>query len=122
MANNWKKSALDALKKTKDSATEAASQVQKKYDSLDVKTKVERTSSQLKQVLEESGLSDTLKSASKSVDHQLSTLSGQKVLELVEERLALQAQYNDLLAEKLEQALLRIETLESESGSLRKAK
>ena len=42
----------------------------------------------------------------------MDVISGKKLLELVEQRLELQAQYNDVLATKLDEALQRIAALE----------
>ena len=44
---------------------------------------------------------------------KLDQMAGSHILELVEERLETQKQYNDILATKLEEALQRIEALES---------
>ncbi|MDD3021335.1 MAG: hypothetical protein PHX61_10245 [Alphaproteobacteria bacterium] len=46
------------------------------------------------------------------VKEGLDSVSGQKMYDLVQERLAVQDQYNDVLAAKLHEALERIETLE----------
>lgn len=54
----------------------------------------------------------TVSSASKRASEHFDTLSGAAILRLVEERLEVQARYNDLLATKLDEALRRIETLE----------
>ncbi len=42
----------------------------------------------------------------------LDSMSGQKIYDVVQERLAVQDQYNDVLASKLHEALQRIEALE----------
>ncbi len=48
-----------------------------------------------------------------AVKEGLDSVSGQKMYDLVQERLAVQDQYNDVLAAKLHEALERIEALES---------
>ena len=49
----------------------------------------------------------------KDASEGMDKISGKKLLDIVEERLALQDQYNDILATKLDEALKRIEKLES---------
>lgn len=56
--------------------------------------------------------SDTTKSTAGAVGEGFDVVSGKKLLQLVEERLELQTQYNDILATKLEEALRRIAALE----------
>ena len=50
---------------------------------------------------------------SEDVSKGLDQLSGKEILTLVEKRLELQEQYNDVLATKLDEALKRIVTLEA---------
>ena len=57
------------------------------------------------------------KTAASAVGDGMDVVSGKKVLELVEQRLELQSQYNDVLATKLEEALQRIDVLEKEIRS-----
>jgi hypothetical protein len=47
-----------------------------------------------------------------AVKEKLDSATGQKMYDLVQERLAVQDQYNDVLAAKLHEALQRIEALE----------
>ncbi len=47
-----------------------------------------------------------------AVKEKLDSATGQKMYDLVQERLAVQDQYNDVLAAKLHEALQRIEVLE----------
>lgn len=47
-----------------------------------------------------------------AVKEKLDSATGQKMYDLVKERLAVQDQYNDVLASKLHEALQRIEKLE----------
>ena len=61
--------------------------------------------------------SETAKSAAGSVGEGFDVVSGKKILDLVEQRLELQARYNDVLATKLEEALQRIDVLEKEIQS-----
>ena len=55
---------------------------------------------------------ESAKTAAGVVGEGMDVVSGKKLLELVEQRLELQAQYNDVLAMKLEEALQRIAALE----------
>ena len=61
--------------------------------------------------------SESAKSAAGSVGEGFDVVSGKKILDLVEQRLELQAQYNDVLATKLQEALQRIDVLEKEIQS-----
>ncbi len=56
--------------------------------------------------------SDTTMSAAGAVGEGFDVVSGKKLLQLIEERLERQMQYNDILATKLEEALRRIADLE----------
>lgn len=47
-----------------------------------------------------------------AISGKLDSMSGQRMYDLVQERLAVQDQYNDVLASKLHEALQRIEKLE----------
>ena len=55
---------------------------------------------------------DSAKTAVDAVGDGFDVVSGKKIMALLEERLELPAQYNDVLATKLEEALGRIATLE----------
>ncbi len=66
-----------------------------------------------KKFLDEKGITETVSNVTGAVDDGLDALSGKKILDLVEEHLARQAKYNDILATKLEEALQRIEVLEA---------
>jgi len=56
--------------------------------------------------------SESAKRTAGAVGDGMDVISGKRLLELVEQRLELQAQYNDILATKLEEALQRIAALE----------
>jgi len=56
--------------------------------------------------------SESAKTAADSVGEGFDVVSGKKILDLVEQRLELQARYNDVLATKLQEALQRIDVLE----------
>lgn len=127
MQNDWKKRAKDAtqaaVSKIADQAAEAgasASHVAKEaYERSGLRSKVGAVSRGTKDLLETSGVSDTAAHFSRAAGEQLDTLSGAKLLELVEERLAIQSKYNDILATKLQEALDRIQRLEAAISSLK---
>ncbi|MDE0724614.1 MAG: hypothetical protein OSB62_07955 [Alphaproteobacteria bacterium] len=56
--------------------------------------------------------SDKTSKAQKNVTDFLDTASGQKIFNEMQKHIALQEQYNDVLANKLSEALKRIEVLE----------
>ncbi len=78
------------------------------------KSKVTEATNKTKGLLDDYGVTDKVNAASDTVGEHLDTISGAKQLQLVEERLALQSQYNDILAQKLDEALDRINELESQ--------
>jgi len=87
------------------------------YKKSAIKKKVDRGAQGTKQFLDDKGITDTAKMVAQSASSKLDTMSGAKTLQLVEERLALQEKYNDILATKLDEALKRIEALESKDKS-----
>ena len=90
-----------------------------KYQSSGLKQVVEKTSSDAQSFLDESGVSDKAKKVVSTIDEHVDILSGQRLLQLVEERLALQAKYNDILATRLDEAITKIRELELEIKSLK---
>ena len=86
--------------------------VKEKYESSGLQSTVDSASQTTKGFLDSTGISDTAGRVAEVTGDQLDILSGAKVLELVEERLAIQSQYNNILATKLEEALDRIKKLE----------
>lgn len=73
---------------------------------------VTEVSGKTKSVVENSAVGKAAGRLSKNVGEQLDSVTGAKILALVEERLQIQSRYNDLLATKLEEALHRIAALE----------
>lgn len=70
------------------------------------------TTQKAKETIAQSAVVESAAKASRIAGEHFDTLSGAAVLQLVEERLELQARYNDLLATKLDEALERIAQLE----------
>src|SRR5687768_12196347 len=65
------------------------------------------------------GMTSAARTVAGATGDALDTVTGKRILALVEERLDLQARYNDVLASKLEEALHRIRALEAEVGTLK---
>ena len=79
-------------------------ELKKKFDSL-----VKSTT----KYLNDSGVTEKVNQVSEVAEDQFDTISGFKQFKLVEEQLELQGKYNDILAQKLEEALDRIAMIES---------
>jgi predicted nucleic acid-binding Zn-ribbon protein len=109
----WK-SAADLLRSASDSAGEAVKEAKEKYEQSLLKAKLDQAAEQTQKVLDETGISEFAGRVSKSANEQLDSVSGAKMLALVEERLQIQDHYNDILATKLQEALDRIEELEKQ--------
>ena len=116
LRSDWVKNAAniatDAGKKAKQIAEQTAEAMGKRYQESGAKSTIEGAASWTNEQLDRTGVSGAARSVSDAAGEALDTASGKKILELVEERLALQARYNDVLATKLEEALARIAALE----------
>lgn len=93
---------------------------QKKYQDSPAKKGVDAVAEKVDEVLDKTGVKNAAVKASEVVGEHLDTITGHKILVLVEERLSLQAKYNDILATKLDEALGRIEELESKLPKMEK--
>jgi predicted Zn-ribbon and HTH transcriptional regulator len=100
--------AYDTAKRAQDSAKIAS----ESYKQSGLKDTINSTASWTKEQLEKTGITETVVTVSDTVSEEFDKISGKKILDLVEERLALQERYNDILATKLEEALQRIAALE----------
>ena len=109
MADDNKTGLFRSIAKT---VSEVKKTVADSYGASQLKIKVDDGLTKTKHYLDEKGITEKASVASEKVGDVLDTVSGTKQLELVEERLALQTQYNNILAAKLEEALQRIEALE----------
>lgn len=78
----------------------------------DLKLRFAELARDSKKYLDDKGVTQKVNNVSQVASEQFDTVSGHKVFKLVEERLEIQNNYNDLLAEKLEEALQRIAELE----------
>jgi hypothetical protein len=93
-------------------ADSAAAIAKDKYERSGLKSTLATASKTTKEFLDSTGVTDAAGRAAEVTGDHLDTLSGAKLLALVEERLAIQSKYNDILATKLEEALDRIKRLE----------
>ena len=94
----------------------ASKEINKGKNSLKQELKDRGITEYVDEITEKTIQSDTGKKLTKLTEdasEQLDKLSGKKILELVEKRLSLQDQYNDILATKLDEALTRLSILES---------
>jgi len=82
------------------------------YNTSGAKDKVEDISNATKHVLEATHVVEAAEAISKTAGDHLDTISGARLLALVEERLAIQSKYNDILATKVNEALKRIQRLQ----------
>jgi hypothetical protein len=118
--NRWSrgmwKSATDLLKSASDSVGEAVKDAKEKYELSPLKTKMDHAAEHTQKVLDKTGIPEFAGRVSQAAGEQLDTISGTKILALVEERLQLQDRYNDILAAKLQEALDRIDQLEKQLG------
>ena len=96
VSKNMVKQQVDGGQALASKAKDMATDVQRKYEESGAKEKVDAIQSQLSETLDE--------------------LSGQAMYQLVQERLAEQERFNDLLATKLHEALERISQLEKQLG------
>ena len=113
LMKNLKEYSSSLLEKTSETIGDVLQSAQETYDRSDVKKKVDKASEQTFKVLEKTGVPKVAKTVYKEADKHIDTFTGVKILELVEERLTIQSRYNDILATKLEEALRRIEEIES---------
>jgi len=101
-----------SLEKLGKNLTETFEIIKKDPASVEIKKRVDELAAQSKQYLDEKGVTEKVSRAYESYSEHLDTVTGAKLLQLAEERMELQAKYNDILATKLAEALRRIEALE----------
>jgi hypothetical protein len=88
----------------------------KKYEESGVKEKVATFANTTSKKYEESGAKERVEAVTGKVSEQFDVLSGQAIFQAVQDNLAKQDQYNDVLANKLLEALDRIKQLEDKIG------
>lgn len=101
-----------SLEKFGASLTQTFETIKRDYPGAEVKKQVDQLASQAKQYLDETGVTEKVSKAYGVTQEHLDTMTGVRLLQLAEERMELQAKYNDILATKLAEALQRIEALE----------
>ena len=121
MSKDWASKAGKFVQQLSDKAVEVTSAAKEEFDKSELKTRAATAAQATKQFLDEKGVTEKVVKVSDVIGDNLDTVAGVKQLQLVEERLELQAQYNDILAEKLEEALGRIEALEQQLAILKKS-
>lgn len=104
----------DKWNKLKNKATEVALEAKQRIDESAYKSKLSEAIEDSKKYLNDKGVTEKVSLVSDSVSHQLDSISGQKILQKLEERIELQDRYNDILATKLGEALDRIAILEDQ--------
>ena len=119
MDDDIKKSALDIFNKVKETASGLKDKALDEYEKSGAKDEVDKKLGETKKYMDEKGITskleegiDRAKEVGEVAGEHLDKLSGKEILELVEQRLAVQTEYNDVLATKLEEALSRIAELE----------
>lgn len=97
-------------KDTKDTVTDKTSEFIEHHQVLSEKAK--EISEQFQSTYEKTGMKDAIEKTRSTSSKKLDVITGQAMYELVKERLALQDRYNDILANKLHEALKKIVELE----------
>ena len=93
--------------------SEGASEVSRTFKESGIEGKL----TEANKAFRESEFGKRASSLSDGASDVLDEVSGKKILALVEERMVLQEKYNDLLAEKLDEALDRIQEIEKKIGN-----
>lgn len=112
MSASWKTKPKNLVTNASAAVGDAVKVMRQKYDQSGLKSGLDQATDQVQQVLEETGLTQYAMDASQTVGDHFDTISGAKLLALVEERLEIQSRFNNILATKLEEALKRIAELE----------
>lgn len=123
MAEGWKSWITTRLRKAAgatgnvakdaaETAKDAADTISEGYKQSGLKDTVEGAAGWTKDQLDRTGVTATAQSIAETTGQAFDTITGQKILELLEQRISLQDRYNDILATKLEEALRRIAALE----------
>lgn len=111
-----KKHVKDMANKLSDASKKGYDHLKSSYEKSEFKEGVSQASGVANDLLESSGIPKRLSQANQAIDEELNAISGKKVMDKLAAHIALQEQYNDVLAGKLEEALKRIEKLERKIG------
>jgi len=119
MSEDFKNKAKNLFSKTIKVADDLKDKAIDSFDKSEVKNEIGKKVQDAKEFMDKKGITDKAELGIKKAQElaeiahdNLDKVSGKKILELVEGRLLLQTQYNDILATKLEEALTRIAELE----------
>lgn len=94
-------------------ATNAASAVVEAGTDAYTGSRLESLVSYVGEGLDDRGVFDAIETATDAVGDKIGQVTGKRLMEMLEEKLKLQDQYNDVLATKLAEALDRIAKLEA---------
>jgi hypothetical protein len=94
-------------------ASDAASAVVEAGADVYTGSRLESLVSYVGEGLDERGVFDAIETATDAVGDKIGQVTGKRLMEMLEEKLKLQDQYNDVLATKLAEALDRIAKLEA---------
>jgi hypothetical protein len=108
-----KKTVISPMGKVGKTTAKVADKVSDKYKKSPLKSKVDKTISTIDKTLDKTGVKTKAKRVKYATKKHLDTFTGTRQFRLMQERMALQQRYNDILATKLEEALQRIERLEN---------
>ena len=109
-----KMKADEVFKAASEKLNVAAQEASEKYNSSEMKGYIDKGTRTAKSWIDETGVTGKLNEASNFTGETLDTLTGAKIMQLIQERMVIQEQYNDVLATKLEEALQRIGELEKQ--------
>ena len=108
-----KKPDLSFFEKVKKTATNFADTTVEELEKSGTLDEIKKHKESVEKKMDEMGITAKAKEISDITSGHLDQISGKKILEVVEQRLEMQTEYNDILASKLEEALKRIEKLEN---------
>ena len=95
-----------------EAASNLNSSLKSKFEKSGAKDFVDQALGAGNDLLKKTRISETASQISESVNNELDSISGKKIMEKLTAHIVLQEQYNDVLAGKLEETLNRVEELE----------
>lgn len=98
------------------SAREAVSQAQKTYNESGLKDILEQTGSDVKSFLDEKGITEKFQQVTSTVNETFDSISGEVIMRSIAKHIQIQEELNEILADKLAEALERIEVLEGKKN------
>jgi len=110
------KAIIKPVGKAGKTAAKVSKKISQSYDKSTLRPKVDKTVASIDETLERTGIKAKAKKAKHVTTKHFDTFTGTRQYRLIQERMALQQRYNDVLATKLEEALQRINHLENLVG------